>query len=139
MRCKQRNKKLPKEGYRDALMQWHAATRERLIRSGRNDSYHEKWGRFTPEQGFNVDQSPLPFAANSKRTYEMVKKGDRFHKEVIWRSGHALSRFVLVQLVRKLDSQFFRGKGTRISDDEKASWHKDVSRCLLSAERVCGY
>ena len=66
MRAKQRNKKKSKESYRDSLMKWHATTRERLIRCGRNESYDEKWGRFTPEQRFNVDQSPLPFAFNSK-------------------------------------------------------------------------
>ena len=80
MRAKQGNKKKSKESYRDSLMKWHATTRERLIRCGRNESYDEKWGRFTPEQRFNVDQSPLPFALNSKRTYELVKRGDKYHR-----------------------------------------------------------
>ena len=50
-------------------MKWHGTFRERCIRSGKDDSYDTKWGRFTPEQLINVDQSPPPFAMNVRRTY----------------------------------------------------------------------
>ena len=49
MRCRQRNKKLPKEAYRNDLAKW------RLISTGLNDSYNEKWGRFLLNRRFNVD------------------------------------------------------------------------------------
>ena len=75
MRCKQRNKKKPRESYRQDLMKWHATTRERLIRTGLTDRFDEKWGRFIPKQRLNVDQSPLPFAIDAKRTYDQVEKG----------------------------------------------------------------
>ena len=133
MRAKQRNRQLSKESYREDLMKWHATTRENLIRQGRNDSYDEKWGRFTPEQRFNVDQSPLPFVNTTKRTYEIVKKKDRYHKVWISQPGSGLEKrqCTLQICVRAAGEQprlaiIFRGKGMRISSDEKASWHKDV-------------
>ena len=49
-------------------MRWHATTRENLIKRGANDNFHPKWGWFLPTQKFNVDQSPLPFAMNAKKT-----------------------------------------------------------------------
>ena len=114
-------------------MKWHANTRENLIRQGKNDSYDDKWGRFTPEQRFNVDQSPLPFVNTTKRTYELVKKGDKYHKVWIAQPGSGLEKrqCTLQICVRAAGEQprlaiIFRGKGMRISDDEKASWHKDV-------------
>ena len=133
MRAKQRNRKLSKESYREALIKWHANTRENLIRQGKNDSYDDKWGRFTPEQRFNVDQSPLPFVNTTKRTYELVKKGDKYHKVWIAQPGSGLEKrqCTLQICVRAAGEQprlaiIFRGKGMRISEDEKASWHKDV-------------
>ena len=39
LRCRQHNKKLPKEEYRNDLAKWHGLTRERLIRTGLKDSY----------------------------------------------------------------------------------------------------
>ena len=75
MRSKQRNKRKPRESYRQDLMKWHATTRERLVRTGQNDKFDCKWGRFTPRQRLNVDQSPLPFAIDAKRTYDLVEKG----------------------------------------------------------------
>ena len=41
MRAKQRNRKLSKESYCEALMKWHATTRDRLIRAGKDDTYDE--------------------------------------------------------------------------------------------------
>jgi len=78
MRCRQRNKKQPKEFYREDLRKWHGITRERLIRTGFNDA-DNKWVRL-PNQRFNVDQSPLPFVINVKRTYEQIEKENTWEK-----------------------------------------------------------
>ena len=59
----QRNKRLPKEHYRNSIEKWHSTLRERGIRTGATDpNYFKKWGSFLPHQRLNVDQSPLPFA-----------------------------------------------------------------------------
>ena len=75
-------------------MKWHALTREKLIRTGFQDNYDEKWGRFKPHQRFNVDQSPLPFAIEKTRTYEKIPdRGDsRQHKVWISQPGAGLEK-----------------------------------------------
>ena len=83
MRAKQRNRKKSKESFRDDLSKWHGTMREHLVRSGKDASYDQKWGRFLPIQRFNVDQSPLPFTINTKHTYELVQKRDRYPKLAI--------------------------------------------------------
>lgn len=133
MRAKQRNRKQPKESFREGLSKWHGTTRERLVRSGKDDTYDQKWGRFLPSQRFNVDQSPLPFAITTKRTYELVKKGDQYHKVWISQPGSGLEKrqCTLQVCFRPTGKQpklaiIFRGKGKRITKEEKAAWHKDV-------------
>ena len=76
MPARQRNKKAPKQDFEVGLKKWHATTREKLVRTARNDGYDQKWGRFTPRQRLNVDQSPLPFAVTTKRTYEYIGEGE---------------------------------------------------------------
>ena len=44
--------------------------RERLIRTGKDDRYDDKWGRFI----LNVDQSPLSFTVYIKTTYELSEE-----------------------------------------------------------------
>ena len=52
-----------------ALMKWHSNLREKLIKSACSKStYDKKWGRFPPDKRLNVDQIPLPFVIESKRT-----------------------------------------------------------------------
>ena len=133
MRSKQRNRKQSKEAFGEGLIKWHGMTRERLIRSGKDGSYDKKWGRFLPTQRYNVDQSPLPFAFNTKRTYEMIKKGDRYHKVWISQPGSGLGKrqCTLQVCFRPVGKQpklaiIFRGKGKRISTQEKETWHKGV-------------
>ena len=92
MRTRQRNRKRSKESFRNDLMKWHATTRERLVRTGATENYDEKWGRFKPCQRFNVDQSPLPFAVDTKRTYEIVEPGSRYHKVWIAQPGSGLDK-----------------------------------------------
>lgn len=75
MRRKQRNKEKSKAEKVKPLQKWHAVFRERCIRSGFDENYDQKWGRFKPHQRLNVDQSPLPFVLDAKRTYEHVEPG----------------------------------------------------------------
>lgn len=44
--------------------------RERLIRTGKYDSYGDKWRRFI----LNIDQSPLSFAVYIKTTYVLSEE-----------------------------------------------------------------
>ncbi len=118
------------------MQKWHATTRERLIRTGFQDDYDAKWGKFRPEQRLNVDQSPLPFAMDVKKTYEMVEPKNpenRYHK--VWisqpQSGLDKRQCTLQLCLRPTGQQprlavIFRGKGKRISEDEKNAWHPDV-------------
>ena len=76
MWTKQRGKKQSKASMVEPLKNWHASFRERCIRPLKV-KYDPKWGGFLPIQRLNVDQSPLSFVVNSKKTYEYVKKGDK--------------------------------------------------------------
>ena len=135
MRARQRNKPMPKAELEQKLKEWHATTRERLIRTGFNDNYDDKWGRFTPEQRFNVDQSPCPFALNPKRTYHLFEDGVNQQQDKVWiaqpGSGLDKRQCSLQVCVRPVGSQprlgiIFQGKGKRISDAERNSYHKSV-------------
>ena len=69
MRAHQRNRSKQKEAFRADLMKWHSTVRERLVRMGAGlEAYDAKWGRRLPSQRFNVDQSPMPFVFDSKKT-----------------------------------------------------------------------
>ena len=89
MRTKQRGKKQPKSAKITELQKWHATYRERCIRP-LSDTYDSKWGGFLPKQRLNVDQSPLPFVVNSKKTYEFVEKGEKYHNTWISQPGSGL-------------------------------------------------
>ena len=138
MRARQRNRKTSKEGPRNKLMDWHMNTRERLVKSGNDITYDAKWGRFLPSQRFNVDQSPMPFAIDSKRTYHLYEPGEDQNKSKVWISqpGSGLDkRQCTLQICFRPEGQqpkiaiIFRGKGKRISQDEKDAWHP---KCFFS-------
>eukprot|EP00795_Rhopilema_esculentum_P008179 gene8179-14110_t len=74
MRFQQRNKNLTKESFRDSLIQRHVTTRERLVRTGGNDSYDANWGLFQSMQRLNVDRFHI------KRTYHMFESDEDEHK-----------------------------------------------------------
>ena len=78
--------------HESGLKLWHAATREKLLRMGRNDKYDDKWGRFLPNQRFNVDQSPLPFVMQMNRTYEHFDEDQRTTKVWIAQPGAGLEK-----------------------------------------------
>ena len=83
MRAKQRSKKKSKKEKVKPLQKWHTTFRERCLRTQPNDRYDEKWGRFLPSERLNVDQSPLPFVIDSKKTYEFVEPG-KGHEHNTW-------------------------------------------------------
>ena len=39
-----------------------------------SEAYDAKWGRFLPSQRFNVDQSPMPFVADSKKHMKLLNR-----------------------------------------------------------------
>lgn len=136
LRRTQRNKKLEKEFYRDSIMKWHSTLRERLVKSGKKDSYDPVYGGFMPTQRFNVDQSPLPFAIDTKKTYELIEpKNPENRNKKIWVSqpGSGLEkRQCTLQVCFRPEGEqpkvgiIFRGQGKRISEVEKSSWHPEV-------------
>ena len=109
--------------------------REGLIKAGSSLPYYDtKWGRFTPERRFNVDQVPMPFAIDSKRTYEVnLPKGEkRDHRVWIANPGSGFEkRQCTLQVCISPESKvriaiIFRGSGKRISSDEIKTYHPDV-------------
>jgi len=96
--------------------------------------YDKKWGRFTPNRRFNVDQVPMPFAIDSKTTYEIeVPKGKkRDHRVWIANPGSGLeNRQYTLQVCISPESKIhiaiiFRGSGKRIPADEIKAYHLDV-------------
>ena len=129
----QLSKNVSKEDMRAKILEWYSVLRERLIRTGKQDDYDEKWGRFHPECRLNVDQSPCPFVFDSNRTYHQFTEDQ--HNEKVWISqpGAALDKrqFSLQICFSPKGKQpplgiVFHGSGKRISEDERSSWHKDV-------------
>ena len=103
-----------------------------LIRTGRDDSFEEKWGRFLPKQRFNVDQTPMPFVIDTKRPYEQIEYK---HTKKIWiaQPGAGLEkRQCTVQVCTRAEGIqpriviIFRGGGKIVREDEKFAWHPDV-------------
>ena len=69
----QRRKKKPKDVFRESMMKCRSTLRERLAKTGKRESYNPTYGGFMPSQRYNVDQSLLPFAFNTKKTYEQIQ------------------------------------------------------------------
>ena len=117
------------------LNEQHTTTRERLARTGSND-YHSKWVRFLLKQWFNVDQSPLPFATDVKKTYEQLTPGGKGNQnKKVWVSkpySGADKRQCSLNICFRPEGEqlriavIFRGQGKRISQVEKQAWHKNV-------------
>jgi len=135
MRAKQRNKKKPKQQKIPDLQKWHATYREKYIRTSCNGpSYDPKWGKYKPEERINVDQSPLPFVVNLKKTYEYIPPGQgASHNTWISQPGSGLDkRQCSLQVTFRVQGDqpklaiIFRGKRKRLTDDEKLAWHPDI-------------
>ena len=121
-------------------MKWHSTLRERLVKTDKDDRYDTKFGRFLPSS-YNVDQSPLPFVIDTKKTYKLLdKKNPENKNKKVWVSqptpGFEKRQCTLQICVRAAGQQLriaiiFRGKGLRISAAEKASWHASVDVYFL--------
>ena len=93
LRRVQRKKTVNKLSHLPKLMTWHTILRKDLIKTGSHLPYYDtKWGRFTPERRFNVDQVPMSFAIDSKTTYEvnLSKAGKRDHRVWVANPGSGL-------------------------------------------------
>ena len=62
------------------MLEWYTVLRERLIRTGKQDDYDEKWGRFCPECRLNIDESPCPFVFDSNGTYHQFTEDQHNEK-----------------------------------------------------------
>ena len=104
------------------LKKWHATFRERCLKSNFNDGFDSKWGAFLLHERLTVDQSPLPFVVNVKKTYDYVEPGkSKEHNTWISQPGSGLDkRKCTLQMMVRGDGRqprlaiIFRGKGKRI-------------------------
>ena len=81
----QRTKKKPKEAFRESLMKWHSTLIERLVKTRKGGNYNPTYGGFMPSQQYNIDQSTLPFAINTKKTYEQIQpKNKENRNKTVW-------------------------------------------------------
>ena len=113
------------------MVKWHASLRERLIRTGQsNAQYDQKWGYFKPSQRYNVDQSPLPFSYECRKTYESPDTDKK-----VWVSqsnANSGKRFCTLNICFRSEegqprvSIIFCGQGLRLSQTEKQAWDEDV-------------
>ena len=72
LRRVQRKKQAHKSSFLPQIMAWHSTLREELIKTARREATFDfKWGRFKAIRRFNVDQVPLPFAVDRKKTYDV--------------------------------------------------------------------
>ena len=76
----------------DSLKKWHSTLRERCIKTGMGKDYDVKWGHFTPAERINVDQSPLPFVLDFKKTYDYIEPKDKHHNTWISQPGSGLDK-----------------------------------------------
>ena len=85
LRPVQRKKTVNTLSHLPKLMTWHTTLREGLIKTGSHLAYYDtKWGRFTPERRFNVDQMPMPFVIDSKTTNEINLSKAEKHDHRVW-------------------------------------------------------
>ena len=139
----QRRKKKPKEAFRESLMKWHSTLTERLVKTGKGENYNPVYGGFIPSQRYNVDQSPLPFAIDTKKTYEQIRPKDKENRNKnVWVSQPAPGlekRQCTLQICFGSEgkqpriSVIFRGLGKRISAVEK-SFLASLCGCILPKE-----
>nr|XP_047139036.1 uncharacterized protein LOC124814961 [Hydra vulgaris] len=96
MLCVQRKRQADVKKQTPILMKWHSNLREKLIKSGSDKpTYNKKWARFPPKKRINVDQIPLLFVVESKRTYEIpMSKGKERRDHRVWvaQSGSGLDK-----------------------------------------------
>ena len=125
------------------MRKWHTTLCEICIRTGSTKQfYYEKWGLYVPERRFDVDQSPMPFAQDTGKTYEIVERASRDKEKrkanidgKVWcaqpKAGDSKQFCSLNICFRPRRKQprlaiMFRGKGKRIKEVEKLLWDPDV-------------
>lgn len=136
MLCVQRKRQADVKKQTLILMKWHSNLREKLIKSGSGKpTYDKKWGHFPQKKKINVDQIPLPFVVQSKRTYKIPmskEKKQRDHRVWVAQPGSGLDkRQATLQICFSPEGMvkpalIFRGKGKRISQDEVLAYDTDV-------------
>ena len=80
-----------------------------------------------------MDQSPLSFAANTKRTYEILEPGSHYQKVWIVQPGRWLDkRQCIFQICLRTNGEqpriaiIFGEQRKRIAEDERQTWHDDI-------------
>ena len=135
LRRVQQKKTFNKLSHLPKLMTWHTTLREGLIKTGSHLPYYDtEWGRFTSERRFNVDQLPMPFAIDSKATYEVNLSNTEKRDHRVWVANPESGldkRQCTLQVCISPESKvriatIFRGSGKRISADEIKPYHPDV-------------
>ncbi|XP_065642725.1 uncharacterized protein LOC136074348 [Hydra vulgaris] len=86
MLCVQRKRQADVKKQIPILMKWDLNLRKKLIKSGSGKpTYDKKLGRFPPKKRINVDQIPIPFVVESKRTYKIpMSKGKERRDHRVW-------------------------------------------------------
>ena len=125
-------KNISSEDCRETIQMFHRSLRKSLKTSRqRNANAHvdPKWGRWLPENRYNVDQVPLPFVVNHGQTY-----ADKGSKQV-WvsqpTSGLDKRQATLQLCIRGSGKQpvkpaiVFRGKGN-VAQDEKSQYDSRI-------------
>ena len=83
IRTAQNKKSVDKEAQEPKIRDFHLNLREKVIKSGQNKPHYDpKYGRFKPSRRFNVDQVPLPFCLDQKKTYHDCSKGPSRNERV---------------------------------------------------------
>lgn len=117
---------------RERIQRFHRNLRKSLKTTRRRDEHAEldgKYGRWLPQNRYNIDQVPLPFVIDQDKTYET--KGS----EQVWVSQPSSGldkRQATLQLCIRAEGEqnvkpaiVFRGKGN-VKADEKAEYDKGV-------------
>jgi hypothetical protein len=128
----------------NGIKRFHARLRKRLVADqAQTNMFDVKWGAYRPQNRYSVDQVPLPLC-NPTNTVD-----DKGAKRV-WIAGtkndDSQKRFCTLQIAVRLTNQqslqdgsikpgtrqpkltfCFRGKGLRISQYERDSWHQGVN------------
>ena len=120
-------------------MKWHSTLRERLVKTGKGENYDPTYHGFMPSQRYNVNQSPVPFAINTKKTYEQIQQQQQQQKKnrnktvrISQPAPGLEKRQCTLQICFRPEgkqpriSVIFRGLGKRISAVEETSCHPDV-------------
>ena len=106
--------------------------RESLLRTRLNDSYDNKWGCFKPNQNRNVDQTPISFVVNTKRTYQEIQKNHRENICISQPGSSINKKRYTVQILTRAEGEpsripvIFRITDKSIREDKKVSCLPDV-------------